>query len=203
MFTGIIHKTSKVVDVSDGPGHRRITLAPVAADHVLGESIAVNGVCLTVAAIDADGSLAFDVIRETLDKTNLGQVRVGDDVHTERSLRVGDPVDGHFVQGHVDATGKLLMLAAPPGETRLRIEAPAELSKYLVPKGSIALDGVSLTLASVEKNTFEVALIPTTLQLTLLGKKQEGYSFNLEFDQMAKTIISYLERIRPAVDHST
>jgi riboflavin synthase len=202
VFTGIIHKTSKVVDVTDHPGGRRITLTPPAADHVLGESIAVNGVCLTVAAIRPDGALAFDVIRESLDKTNLGGLKAGDDVHTDRSLRVGDPVDGHFVQGHVDATGRLLDVAASPAEWRLRIEAPPAVAKYLVPKGSIAIDGVSLTLAGVAGNTFEVALIPTTLQLTLLAKKQVGYFFNLEFDQMAKTIISYLERIRPAVDHS-
>ena len=203
MFTGIIHKTARVVDVSDGPGRRRITLAALAGDHALGESIAVNGVCLTVAAIDPDHTLAFDVIRETLDKTNLGGLVAGDEVHTERSLRVGDPVDGHFVQGHVDGTGKLLDVAATSGETRLRIEAPPAFAKYLVPKGSIAIDGVSLTLANVDENRFEVALIPTTLQLTLLGKKQVGCRFNLEFDQMAKTIISYLERIRPAVDHSS
>jgi riboflavin synthase len=203
VFTGIIHKTSKVVDVTDHAGGRRILLTAPAADHVLGESIAVNGCCLTVAAINADGSLAFDVIRESLDKTNLGTLKAGDEVHTERSLRVGDPIDGHFVQGHVDGTGKLLHQTASDQEYRLRIEAPREFAKYLVPKGSIAIDGVSLTLAQVKENQFEVALIPTTLQLTQLGKKQVGYSFNLEFDQMAKTIISYLERIRPAVDHST
>jgi riboflavin synthase len=207
VFTGIIHKTSKIVDITDHPGGRRILLtapAPTSsADHVLGESVAVNGACLTVAAINpADHTLAFDVIRETLDKTNLGALKVGDDVHTERSLRVGDPVDGHFVQGHVDGTGKLLHQVATDQEYRLRIEAPPEFAKYLVPKGSIAIDGVSLTLAQVKQNQFEVALIPTTLQLTQLGKKQVGYSFNLEFDQMAKTIISYLERIRPTVDHS-
>jgi riboflavin synthase len=202
VFTGIIHKTSKVVDVTDHAGGRRVVLTAPAADHVLGESIAVNGACLTVAAINpADRTLAFDVIRETLDKTNLGALKVGDEVHTERSLRVGDPVDGHFVQGHVDGTGKLLHQTATDQEWRLRVEAPPTFAKYLVPKGSIAIDGVSLTLAEVKGNQFEVALIPTTLQLTQLGKKQVGYSFNLEFDPMAKTIISYLERIRPAVDH--
>jgi riboflavin synthase len=203
VFTGIIHKTSKVVDVSDHPGGRRVVLPATADDHVLGESIAVNGVCLTVAAIGADHTLAFDVIRETLDKTNLGELRVGDEVHTERSLRVGDPVDGHFVQGHVDGTGNLIQQSATEQEWRLRIEAPTHLAKYLVPKGSIAIDGVSLTLAEVNENQFEVALIPTTLRLTTLSKKQVGYAFNLECDSMAKTIISYLERIRPAVDHST
>ena len=109
-------------------------------------------------------------------------------------MRVGDPIDGHFVQGHVDGTGKLLRQTDNSQETRLRIEAPGQLSKYLVPKGSIAIDGVSLTLAAVDGNTFEVALIPTTLQLTTLGRHPPGYPFNLECDTMAKTIVSYLER---------
>jgi riboflavin synthase len=202
VFTGIIHKTPTVVDVTDHPAGRRIALPAFADDHVLGESIAVNGVCLTVAAINPDRTLAFDVIRETLDKTNLGDLKVGDEAHAERSLRVGDPVDGHFVQGHVDGTGKLIHQTATEQEWRLRIEAPAHLAKYLVPKGSIAIDGVSLTLAKVNENQFEVALIPTTLRLTMLSKKQVGYAFNLECDSMAKTVISYLERIRPGVDHS-
>ena len=207
MFTGIIHKLSTVVNATDHPAGRRLVLsAPTSsptAPHVLGESIAVNGCCLTVAAINpADHTLTFDVIRESLDKTNLGALELGDQVHVERSLRVGDPIDGHFVQGHVDGTGKLLHQTSTAEEWRLRIEAPAPFAKYLIPKGSIALDGVSLTLADVNQNQFEVALIPTTLQLTTLAKKQVGYSFNLEFDSMAKTIISYLERIHPAVDHS-
>jgi riboflavin synthase alpha subunit len=201
MFTGIIHQVAQVRSVSDTPAGRRLILPAFAQNHVLGESIAVNGCCLTVAQI-TDGALAFDIIPESLDKTNLGQLRPGDTVHVERSLRVGDPIDGHFVQGHVDGTGKLLDQVATEHEWRLHIEAPPHLAKYLVPKGSIAIDGVSLTLASVEGATFEVALIPTTLSLTTLGKKQNNYSFNLECDMMSKTVISYLERIRPSVDHS-
>ena len=206
MFTGIIHNLATVVTATDHPGGRRLVLSAPAptptTPHVLGESIAVNGCCLTVAAINPDQTLTFDVIRESLDKTNLGHLKPGNPVHVERSLRVGDPIDGHFVQGHVDATGQLLDQTSTPEEFRLRIQAPDAYAKYLIPKGSISLDGVSLTLANVNKNQFEVALIPTTLQLTTLAKKQVGYSFNLEFDSMAKTIISYLERIHPAVDHS-
>ncbi len=201
MFTGIIHKTATVTAVAPIPAGRRLTLTAPAADHVLGESIAVNGVCLTVAAILPDRTLAFDVIPETLDKTNLGALAPGEAVHVERSLRVGDPVDGHFVQGHVDGTAPLVHHTATGHEWRLRLRAPAHLAKYLVPKGSVAIDGVSLTLAAVDDDHFEVALIPTTLQLTLLGKKQAGYRFNLECDQTAKTIISYLERIQPQADH--
>jgi riboflavin synthase len=201
MFTGIIHKTTTVLAVTDHTGGRRLVLAALAPDHVLGESIAINGCCLTVAEI-ADGALAFDVIRETLDKTNLGLLRAGDVVHAERSLRVGDPIDGHFVQGHIDGTGKLIRQIADNQETRLRIEVPPQLTKYLVPKGSIAIDGVSLTLATIEGREFEVALIPTTLALTTLGKKQPNYQFNLECDAMSKTVISYLEKIHPTADHS-
>src|SRR5207253_2185731 len=108
--------------------------------------------------------------------------KTGDLVHVERSLRVGDPIDGHFVQGHIDGTGKLIRQTADQHETRLRIEAPPQLAKYLVPKGSIAIDGVSLTLAVIDGRQFEVALIPTTLALTTLGKKQPNYPFNIECD---------------------
>ena len=202
MFTGIIHNLAHVVNATDHPAGRRLLLSASAPDHVLGESIAVNGCCLTVAAINPDATLAFDVIPESLDKTNLGALEPGDQVHVERSLRVGDPIDGHFVQGHVDTVGQLLHQTSTAQEFRLRIQAPDAFAKYLIPKGSISLDGVSLTLANVNKNQFEVALIPTTLQLTTLAKKQVGYSFNLEFDSMAKTVISYLERIHPGVDHS-
>jgi riboflavin synthase len=202
MFTGIIHKPTTVLRVGDNAGGRRLVLAALGADHVLGESIAINGCCLTVAQIQQDGALVFDVIPETLDKTNLGQLRAGDVVHAERSLRVGDPIDGHFVQGHIDGTGKLIRQVADKHETRLRIEVPPQLAKYLVPKGSIAIDGVSLTLAAIDGREFEVALIPITLALTTLGKKQPNYQFNIECDAMSKTIISYLERIHPTADHS-
>lgn len=199
MFTGIIHKNATILSVVEVPTGRRVTLAAPNTNHVLGESIAVNGCCLTVAEI-TDGVLAFDVIPETLDKTNLGDLKPGDIVHIERSLRAGDPIDGHFVQGHIDGTGKLISQIADDTQWRLRIEAPAHLARYLVPKGSIAIDGVSLTLAAIDGAEFEVALIPTTLALTTLGKKQVNYRFNLECDSMAKTIISYLERIHPPAD---
>jgi riboflavin synthase len=200
MFNGIIHKTARVLAVEDHAGGRRITLASPWADHVRGESIATNGVCLTVASI-GDGSLTFDVIRETLEKTNLGLLQAGDEVHTERSMRVGDPIDGHFVQGHVDGTGRLVHKVEGEAEWRLRIEAPAHLVRYLVPKGSVAIDGVSLTIANIERREFEVALIPTTLDLTTLGRRAVGYPYNIECDTLAKTIVSYLERFRGTVDH--
>jgi riboflavin synthase len=200
MFTGIIHNLAKVLSVADHAAGRRLVIPAFGPDHLLGESIAINGCCLTVAQIQ-ENSLAFDVIAETLQKTNLGQLKPGDAVHAERSLRVGDRIDGHFVQGHIDGTGRLVRQFADQEETRLRIEAPPQLAKYLVLRGSIAIDGVSLTLAAIDGPQFEVALIPTTLGLTTLGKKQVNYHFNLECDMMSKTVISYLERIHSKADH--
>lgn len=200
MFCGIVEKTLRVEDAADGAGGRRLTLAADWTDVRCGQSIAVNGCCLTVAQI-GDGTIGFDVVPETLRKTNLGLLQRGDRVNVERSLRVGDRLDGHFVQGHVDGRALLTESKCSPEEARLRLEAPAELAPYLVPEGSVALDGVSLTIAAVRGNIFEVALIPTTLQLTTLGQKSPGWPFNLEADILAKTIVSWLERRRKADDH--
>ena len=193
MFTGIIERSVRVVGVVDGPKFRRLTLAAAWHDVRGGESVAVNGVCLTVAEI-APGELGFDVIQETLDRTNLGLLNAGDEVHVERSLRAGDRIDGHFVQGHVDGTATLIDRIDHDRETRLRFQSPRDLAKYLVPKGSVALDGVSLTIAATSDCAFEVALIPTTLNLTTLGRRSAGWPFNLETDILSKTIVSWLER---------
>jgi riboflavin synthase len=193
MFTGIIEKTARVIGVADGPKFRRLTLPSRWTDVQLGQSIAVNGVCLTVAELDA-GEIGFDVILETLSKTNLGLLKAGDEVHVERSLCVGDRLDGHFVQGHVDGVARLIEQRSSDKEYRLRLQAPADLAKYLTPKGSVTVDGVSLTIAAVDGVEFEVALIPTTLQLTALGRRPAGWAFNLECDVLAKTVVSWLER---------
>jgi riboflavin synthase len=199
MFTGIVERSVRVASVSDGTGFRRLNLAADLADAKHGESVAVNGVCLTVAEL-SPGMLAFDVVPETLAKTNLGLLKAGDAVHVERSLRVGDRIDGHFVQGHVDGRALLLEQTSGSGggkwgeEVRLRCELPADLAKYVVPKGSVCLDGVSLTVASVAGQVFEVALIPTTVQLTHLASREKGWLFNFEADVLSKTIISFLER---------
>jgi riboflavin synthase len=193
MFTGIIEKTTRVLAVADAMHFRRLTLASDWTDVKHGESVAVNGCCLTVAEI-SPGQLSFDVIAETLDKTNLGTLLAGDRVNVERSLRVGDRFDGHFVQGHVDGVAPLVDVKSTTGEWRLTVEAPAELAKYLVPKGSVAIDGVSLTIAAVNGRKFQVALIPTTLDLTTLRDRQPGWRFNFEADMFAKTIVSFLER---------
>jgi len=194
MFNGIIEKTVHIIGVAKGPAFRRLTLASDWTDVADGESIAVNGVCLTVAE-QQSGELGFDVVKETLERTNLGLLGPGDAVHVERSLRVGDRLSGHFVQGHVDGTARLIdQGACGRDEWRLRLECPPDLARYLTPKGSIALDGVSLTIAAVNGNQFEIALIPTTLQRTTLGQRPVGWPFNMEADVLTKTVVAWLER---------
>jgi riboflavin synthase len=195
MFTGIVEKTVRVIGVADGPKFNRLTLAVDWDDVKVGDSVAVNGVCLTVAE-RAPGQLAFDVVQETLRRTNLKLLQGGGEVHVERSLRVGDRIDGHFVQGHVDGTALLLEQLTDDREWRLRCQVPPELAVYLVPKGSVCLDGVSLTLAAVRGNEFEVALIPTTVSLTALARRSPGWPFNIETDVISKTVVAWLERQR-------
>jgi riboflavin synthase len=194
MFTGIVERVGRVIRAMDGPTGRRLQVAVDWSDLALGQSIAVNGCCLTVADI-GKGEAAFDVVPETLQKTNLGNLNPSDNVNLERSLRIGDRLDGHWVQGHIDGMAILVENKTTPEETRLRLLVPADLSRYIIPKGSVALDGVSLTVAGfVEPGVFEVALIPTTLKLTTLGQKPANYPFNLETDQISKTIVTWLER---------
>lgn len=194
MFTGIIETRAMLSAVTDRPGFRRLSIDFAPADVRHGDSIAINGCCLTVAD-QTPSSLSFDVITETLSKTNIGSLIVGDEVNIERALRMGDRLDGHFVQGHIDGTAPLLRRQAIGDDHRLTIAIPANLRPYLVPKGSIAIDGISLTLADVREDEFDVALIPTTLNLTTLGSRQLGWLFNLEADIFSKTILSYLQRM--------
>ena len=177
----------RVIGVAQTPKFNRITLAFQWDDVKAGDSVGVNGVCLTVAEL-APGELGFDVVQETLEKTNLKLIQQGDEVHIERALRAGDRIDGHFVQGHVDGTAVLVEQVSDEKEWRLRCQAPPELAKFLVPKGSVCLDGVSLTLATVRNNEFEVALIPTTVSRTTLARRPVGWPFNLETDVISKTV---------------
>jgi riboflavin synthase len=194
MFTGIIEKTARVIGVAKGPAFLRLTIASSWPDVQVGESIAINGVCLTVAE-QRPGEIMFDVVKETLARTNLGMLTEGDAVHVERSLRVGDRLSGHFVQGHVDGPATLVSQGSDAkDEWRLTLECPQDLAKYLVPKGSVALDGVSLTIAAVDGNRFDVALIPTTLQITALARRDIGWPFNLEADVLTKTVVAVMER---------
>jgi len=193
MFTGIVENIAKVSGIADGPGFRRLTLALNFGDLQIGQSVAVNGCCLTAAEVSPDQAV-FEIVSETLDKTNLGMLGVGDMVNIEQAMKIGDRFDGHFVQGHVDGRANLVDIASVSGEWKLILEAPFPLAKYIVPKGSVTLDGVSLTVAAVRGNVFEVALIPTTLNITTFGRKSIGWQFNLEADILSKTVISWLER---------
>jgi riboflavin synthase len=193
MFTGIIEKTLPILGIAEGPGFCRLTLTANWNDLRLGESVALNGCCLTIAEMSTE-EIAFDVITETLAKTNLGLLKAGDRVHVERSLQVGQRLDGHFVQGHVDGTARLVEIINTSGECRLVIEPPDAMAKYIIPKGSVAMDGVSLTVAAIRGNIFEVALIPTTLKLTELANHSPGWPYNLETDILSKTVVSWLER---------
>ena len=193
MFTGIIERSLPVLDARPTAAGVGIRLPNPWDDLRHGESIAVNGCCLTVAAFDA-AHVAFDVIRESLDKTNLGRLHADHEVHVERSLRLGDRLDGHVVQGHVDGTATILANEQRADDWRIRIATPPTLARYLIPKGSVTLDGASLTIAAIGDAWFEVALIPTTLAITRLGTRPVGWPLNLECDSMVKTIVSVVER---------
>jgi riboflavin synthase len=201
VFTGIVETTVAISAVGQTPSARRLTLPCPWVDAALGQSVAVNGCCLTIAALSTGvsagvsaGVMDFDVVPQTLSLTNLGLLKAGDEVHLERPLRVGDRLDGHIVQGHIDGVAKIIARQATEQECRLTVRTPREFAAQIVPKGSVTLDGVSLTLAAVREGEFEVALIPTTLAATALGRRPVGWPLNLETDILAKTIVFWLER---------
>jgi riboflavin synthase len=192
MFTGIVEELGEVTALTDLGDSVRLTVhgPTVVADAAHGDSIAVNGVCLTVVETTSDGFTA-DVMRETLDRSCLGALVVGDRVNLERPMRLDGRLGGHLVQGHVDGTGTIESRDPSEHWEVVRISLPADLARYVVLKGSITVDGVSLTVASVDDRSFTVSLIPTTLALTTLGRKQVGDLVNLEVDVVAK----YVERL--------
>ncbi len=171
----------------------RVAAGPWAADCPVGASICVSGVCLTVAS-RAEHFLEFDVVKETLSKTTLGRKQSGDRVNLERSLRAGDRLDGHFVQGHVDGTATVESVRHDFGEYFLTLRPQALLIRYIVPKGSVAVEGVSLTVAEHQRDLFSVALVPTTLQRTNLASFRAGDAVNIETDLMVRTLVQYAER---------
>jgi riboflavin synthase len=192
MFTGIVEELGVVESLEDQGDAVRLTLrAPhVITDARLGDSIAVNGCCLTVAQRDGE-TFTADVMRETLDKTSLGALQPGARVNLERAVTATTRLGGHIVQGHVDGTGSVVRREASEHWELVEISLPDGLSRYLVDKGSITVDGVSLTVVSVGDTTFTVSLIPATLARTTLGLKQPGDPVNLEVDVIAK----YVERL--------
>jgi riboflavin synthase len=189
MFTGLVEALGTVQRVeADGAGRQLILHAPTLADGAaLGDSVAINGACLTIVEL-ADGRLSFQAGPETLRLTNLGELKAGDRVNLERALRVGDRLGGHLVQGHVDGLGRLAERFRQGAWEMVWFECPAALAQQMVPKGSIAVDGVSLTLVDVTADRFSVALIPHTLDHTTLGFKQPGATVNLETDLLAKYV---------------
>jgi riboflavin synthase len=206
MFTGLIEDLGTVRELRKGTAGARLSVATAIpmAELVLGESIAVNGICLTVTSFGG-GSFTADVSPETLDRSNLSALLPGSRVNLERALRLGDRLGGHWVSGHVDAVGILEQLQRDGNAWRLGFRLPAEISRYLVEKGSVAIDGISLTVNSVAAETFSVAIIPHTLALTTLKEAKVGAQVNIETDILGKYVDRLFRRSprgenRPPVD---
>jgi riboflavin synthase len=192
VFTGIVREIGRVVDADGGAeGLTLVVEAPVTAPSAaIGDSIAIDGVCLTTEAVDGP-RLRFHAVVETLRRTTLGGLGAGARVNVEPALRAGEPLGGHLVQGHVDGTGRVASVEAEGDGLRVIVEAPPEILKYCVEKGSITLEGVSLTVAELFDDAFAVALVPHTLAATTLDELAPGRAVNLEVDVLAK----YVERL--------
>jgi riboflavin synthase len=191
MFTGLVEAMGEVVAVRSRPPGVRLVLrnAEIARDASLGDSISVNGCCLTVVERSSE-AFSFDAGEETLSRTNLGRLAEGSSVNLERSLQLGDRLGGHLVTGHIDAVGLLDERQDDEDWSKFWFRVPRLLTRQMASKGSVAVDGISLTLVDVEDERFSVALIPHTLQVTTLGKLQVGGEVNIETDLLAK----YVER---------
>jgi riboflavin synthase len=189
MFTGIIEEVGIVKSVR--LGRLTVSATKVLQGMELGDSLAINGACLTISALDAN-SFSVDIMPETLRRTNLGLLRPGSGVNLERPLVMGGRLGGHLVQGHVDATGRVLSLVPEAGAFIARYAAPQEIMRYVVEKGFIAVDGASLTVINCDTTSFSVSLVTYTLKHTILGSKRPGDLVNLEVDIMAK----YLEKLK-------
>lgn len=190
MFTGIVQSVGKVEQRSDG----RLVVRCDLPDLQLGESVAVNGVCLTVASWE-QGRLGADLSEETNRRTGLGTLQPGDPVNLERAMTAADRFGGHLVQGHVDGTGEVLECRELAGSTEMTFSIPANLERYLVHKGSVTVDGISLTVAELSPGRFVACLVPHTLQATTLGARRPGAVVNIEVDVLAK----YVERLLTSV----
>ena len=192
MFTGIVRELGRVVSAAGGGGGRTLVVeAPATAAALgVGDSISINGVCLTAESVDG-ARVSLHAVPETLSRSTLGGLAEGDPVNVEAALRTGDPLGGHFVQGHVDAVGRVQSVEAEGEGLRVFVEAPAEILRYCVEKGSIVVDGVSLTVAELGDEEFAVALVPHTLEATTLSTLEPGRQVNLEVDVLAK----YVERL--------
>ena len=193
MFTGIINAVGKIVRIDSSNDSSRIAITVGKldlSDVALGDSIAVSGPCLTVIA-NGKNEFVVDVSSETLARTTLGSKRIGDGVNLEKALRLSDRLGGHLVSGHVDGVGSIVDRVAQDGYVQFRVEAPGDLAKYIATKGSVSIDGVSLTVNDIGTNEFELMIIPHTLNETTLGDLEPGYNVNIEIDLIAR----YLERL--------
>lgn len=194
VFTGIVEARGRVENVGDTESGSAIRIRHPEQGRLQGirpgDSIAVSGVCLTAGMVE-EGFFSVDLSKTTLGRTTLGNLKVGDEVNLEPALRVGEPMGGHLVSGHVDAVGTIVAIKAEGDCSRTEVEAPAEVHRYLVPRGSICVDGVSLTVTDVGANTFSVTLIPHTRAVSLAGDYRAGMQVNLEVDMLAR----YLERL--------
>lgn len=195
MFTGIVERAGRVraVEARGGKTVLRVELGPLAEDARSGDSIAVAGCCLTLAGAPVGGLGTFEAVRETLSLTNLGDLRPGSRVNLERALRVGDRLGGHFVQGHVDGVGRVRSAGGREGEWVLSVAAPPAVLRNLIHKGSVAVDGVSLTVASLDGEGFTVAIVPHTLEVTTFPDLRPGSRVNLEADLLGKWVRRILE----------
>lgn len=199
MFTGLIQHLGTIDRLDTRPFGLRLVVNIADWTHrpIEGESIAVSGVCLTAVTEDSDDAhVAFDVITQTLRMSTLGGLSVGDMVNLEHSVRSDTLMGGHFVQGHVDGVGIYTAIEERAEDYRITVRPPAELMEYIVPKGSVSTDGVSMTVADVTGNTFTMALIPTTLRLTTLGLARVGGSCNLETDIISRTVVHWMKNYR-------
>ncbi|MBX2853003.1 MAG: riboflavin synthase [Phycisphaeraceae bacterium] len=200
MFTGIVQTTAKILAATPAETGKRLTVQRGKLQGQInhGDSICVSGVCLTAVEI-TDEQLGFDVIHETLMKTSIGSLGVGDLVNLEPAVTPSQPMGGHFMQGHVDGLAVIDAIHTDGGEWRVTLK-PADdadgLMAYIIPRGSVAIDGVSLTLARVNGDTFDVALIPATLEMTTLGQRKVGERVNIEADILAKTTVHQMQRMR-------
>ena len=192
MFTGIVEEVGSLKEICLGNGFSNVEIncSKVLEETKIGDSISVNGVCLTVNKLN-NNSFVADVMGETLERTNLGNLKSGSKVNLERALKLSDRLGGHIVSGHIDGKGRIISIESKEDGTWFTINAPDEILKYIIFKGSIAIDGISLTVAYVDNEIFKVSVIPHTLENTILSYKSEGSYVNLENDMVGKYIETF------------
>lgn len=195
MFTGIVQGIASIIATSQGESATKVSIKlPETENLRIGASVSIDGVCLTVTSIN-DSIVDFDIIAETLQRTTLSDLETGSQVNFERALRYGDELGGHLLSGHVMSPGLIHSITENGEGKDISIIAPPSLQKYIIEKGFVAIDGISLTVGAVQSNIFALHLIPETLRMTTLATKQEGDAVNIEIDSNTQTIVSTVERI--------